>query len=92
MKVNNFNVYWEYGVYTPKAHIEVERECTSCVIEYENVILSVGKVGCMYKDTPNRRIARKESFKKAVTHIRDKKDKKLLWNAFIEQHSNCLHC
>ena len=83
MKVESINVYWEHSTYVPSEKQVVFRETTTCYIEDRGELQCFGTVGRYFKDKPNKKIAIRESFKKAVNKIPYKELRTKLWNSFI---------
>ena len=95
MKIENIRVSWKHEDYLPitKGFEVPQRRQTTCFIkDKDNVILQEGIVGQYYKDVPNRKIAMRESFKKAVKKIPSKNVRKELWEQFIAISPKCINC
>ena len=91
MKTQNFRVYYTHGKYNPLT--TSEKDMTTCHIcdHNGNEIISAS-VGRFHKDTPNRKVAVRESFKKATEELTNKNAKRELWMAFAETNKKCLTC
>lgn len=92
MKIDKINVYWEHKMYVPKSHVLKAREKTTCYIEEEGELQVMASVGRFYKDSPNRKIAIRESFKKAVSKIEGKSLRTSLWDEFKKNNMRCINC
>lgn len=105
--MENVRISWLHQEYTPESQIGVKvvnnklskssdvvlRNRTTCFIKNENgEVLFEGTVGQYYKDKPNRKVALKESFKKAVSQIPSKAHRKDLWEQFKEKSPKCVNC
>lgn len=72
---------------------DIFRNKTTCIIEdTQGVVVSKSEVKQYFKDTPNRKIALKESFKRAVSAVYGKENRRELWEGFKEHNSRCLNC
>lgn len=94
--MENYRIYWNYGQYNPVIkgkESSVEREFTQCVIETPlGESVSIGTVKQYHKDVPNRKIARKESFKRAVAGLATKEERKMAWSLFNTKYPKCVTC
>lgn len=92
--MENLRIYWNYGQYNPVIKGEessVQRDFTQCIIEVEGKAV-FGTVKQYHKDVPNRKIARKESFKRAVLSLPNKEEIKMAWSVFNEKFPKCVNC
>lgn len=92
--MENLRIYWEYNQYNPVVKGEeskVAREVTQCTIENGEQMV-YGTVRQYHKDVPNRKIARKESFKRAVSSLQSREERKMAWSVFNEKFPKCLSC
>lgn len=86
------------GKMSSKVPATLTRDSTTCIITFTDTPedskgLSVSAtVGRFYKDVPNRNVARREAFKKAVSQIPDKSLRAELWESFKSTSSKCLNC
>lgn len=99
MKVGNYEVSWFHHEYQPtKFHkgqpevVDAVRETTKCIIKVGETQEISSEVRRFYKDSPNRRVAVKESFKRVVSKITSKEDRKILWEAFKARSPRCVNC
>lgn len=92
--MENYRIYWNYtqekpmireGLYSAKL-----REVTHCVVETGKEVV-FGTVRQYYKDAPNRKLARRESFKRAVLGL-SKEDRKIAWSVFNTKFPKCVNC
>ena len=91
----SYKISWEHGEYNPVVKREKSpqtRNLTTCIIEQEGKEVAKATIGCYYKDVNNRKVARRESFKKAVEQIGNKQERTNLWKQFKERHIKCLSC
>lgn len=93
--MQDLRIYWEYNQYKPMVkgnlQLEEEREVTTCVVETGERVLSES-VRQYYKDAPNRKLARRESFKKAVSQLPSREERKMAWSVFNEKFPKCVNC
>lgn len=62
----------------------VDQDCTICnIFTSDKNILSSATVHRYHKDIPNKTLARKTTFKIAVSNF-SKEDKRLLWHEFLK--------
>lgn len=94
--MENLRIYWGYGKYNPivkEQKSTEERDTTTCVVETaDGVQIAVGRVFQYYKDAPNRKLARRESFKKAVSQLPTREERKMAWSVFNEKFPKCVNC
>lgn len=93
---NNYRVSWRHDTYSPITREVLntpQRNQTTCYIKNnDGVVLYEGTVKQYFKDTPNRKIAMKESFKKAVNNIPSRITRRELWGQFKTISPKCLSC
>ena len=91
--MENIRIYWEYNQYRPVVRGEqsvITKELTNCIIETgERVVTGTAKQ--YHKDVPNRKVARKESFMKAVKCL-EREERKIVWSIFNERFPKCVNC
>lgn len=94
MQTENYRVSWKHDTYVPpSSNVGQTRQTTICYLkDAEGNILHEGSVGCFHKDRPNRLVAIKESFKKAVQNVTDKKVRAALWEGFLLNSPKCKEC
>jgi hypothetical protein len=105
--MENYRIAWRYEKYSPetkfigdKSSIKmsnnrglVERDMTICYITTETKdVIGKGIVKQHYKDVPNRKIAMKESFKRAVEQITNREVRTYLWEQFKTRSPKCINC
>ena len=92
--MENVKVKWYRETYVPKGSPvkeNIERERTTCIIALNDDEYT-GSVGLFYKDHANRRVANKQSFRKAVLEVKDKATRIQLWDFFKEKYQKCVNC
>ena len=96
MFTENFKVSYKHGEYETNPEIpkvNSARSFTECTIsDTSGEVVAQGVAKCYYKDVPNRRVGRRESFRKAVESIPSKEQRTELWKSFIQTNKKCLNC
>ena len=92
----SYRISWVYDSYNPvikRKESDTKRDLTTCIIEKDGQVLAKATVGCYYKDSNNRKVARRESFKKAVeTNFTGRNERKEVWGAFKAKFTKCINC
>lgn len=75
--MENLRIVWKHTTYSPKEGVERPRTIC-CILNSNNETIYNGVADCYFKDLPNRKIALKQSFRKAVLSIPDRRLRSIL--------------
>ena len=96
MRLNNFKIHWKYMDCTEQKiqnnkPTEITKKCTEAILEefkdgeYKEVGLV--KISCYHKDKYDKKVARKESFRRLIASF-DKNQRAAFWDQYRKEIKN----